>query len=365
MRKIDITYVNGSTVVRAEMQSALARVFSPVIMAAKADGSSFGDYLPLRLRLTSGERSVTLQYSLRRSVGEFIDLSGGLRALFAGPPAGPGVPVDQGAHITAEMRAWVVLPTGVVPVIPESQPERLRLVWGASPVIDTPVSSLTCWKGYPFTVPLLVDEEEVYVVTSTSGGVTTTIGQFSPGKYNVTVPLVDSVLMLAATTVGIFDQTFDKTFDPVPATSDRIVLRARSCPSKGTYLRWVDERGDWRYFLFDTIREERRVTDLAPAIEREYFTWGGVPIVDTGGPAGKSVVIARSVGASSLDEDAFRVASGVTRAAVASLYLGQDALGEDRWSRVAIEPVTFSRGNETLSDLLFNVLIPDAGGQRL
>jgi hypothetical protein len=355
--------------------SSPARVFNPVPLRATLEitsGSPLGDYLPVQVTLAANGRSATMRYSLRPP-GGVIDLSGIARALFD-----PGE--FTGLHpllVVASMTVVAITPNGQVPLTTGGLPEPLTLAWGALPVLrESPLAWLPRWPGLPFTVPLLVEDDEETRVTLTAGGVTTDLGTFGPGKYDFPVEETATLAFLGVQGQGVYDVTFDDTFKPVPLSTRTVSVKTRSCPSRGTYLRWVDAAGDWRYYLFDNVREEGRVTDVAPSVESSYddVAFSGFPSSyyhpGTGShPSGKGVVTARTVGAAGLDADAYRLVSGVVRSVVVHLFDGReegDGGQLPRWARVTVEPVTLSRGGgSTLSDVAFNVILPDGGGPSL
>ena len=225
--------------------------------------------------------------------------------------------------------------------------------WVCSVKGNTTSSWIPCWPGRPFTVPLLVEDDDRARVTLTAGGLVTTLGEFGPGVYSLAVPAASALLRVEGVASRVFDTTFDDTFLPASPSSTTLSIRARECPSAGVYLRWLDTRGGWRYYLFAGILAETRVTDSAPSLE-------GVDSPEVSHPAGKKVVLARVLGAAGLDADEFNLVAGVARSVIVQ------ALGvTGEWTRVAVEPVTFSRGSETLSNLTFSVIFPEGGGQSL
>lgn len=372
-----------------------ARVFNPVPLRASIvlfSGSPVGDHLPVQVTLAANGRSATTRYSIRAvDVGTaivgraVIDLSGIARALFDPDEFTAARYADDLLHVVADLTAVAITPNGPVSLTPGGEPERLSLAWGALPVLrEQPLSWLPRWPELPFTVPLLVEDEEEIKVTYTFGGVTANLGTFGPGKYNLPLTGYNDTGVLAFLGVsddGPYAVQFDDTFRPAPLSTRTLTLRARSCPSRGTYLRWVDAAGDWRYYLFDNVREEDRVTDVAPSVEASYddtafslVTAGDYYHPGTGHPSGKAVVVARTVGATGLDADAYRLVSGLARSAIVHLFDGwahedgypRPVPPRPRWARVTVEPVTLSRGSgATLSDVTFNVILPDGGGPSL
>jgi hypothetical protein len=360
-----------------------AHVFSPIPLRARVGfpyGSTIGDHLTVQVSFVIGSRVFSTMHSLREP-GGVIDLSGIARAMFD-PGDFKGAPeTGDPLLVVVALNAVALTPSGAVPLAGDGD-VPLTLVWGARPVLSTPpLARIPRWAGLPFTVPLLVEDGEAIRVTYTAGGLVTGLGVFGPGKYNLRVPGTapsGTFEFAVDPDAGPYDVTFDDTFKPVPLSTRRLAVRERSCPSRGTYLRWVDTAGDWRYYLFDDIREEERVTDVAPSVEAFYDDVAFSP-VDPGDyyhpgtgshPSGKGVVIARVVGAASLDADEYRLASGVARSAIVHLFDGwesdSEGVSRPRWARVNVEPVTLSRGaGVTLSDITLNVILPDGGGPSL
>lgn len=250
--------------------------------------------------------------------------------------------------------------------------DGIPVIWGALQIgeVYTQRKSYTYFPGYPFTVPLLIrGHNYANIEASVDGSPYTEIERFSDGiKYNIDITRLNAKKKITFRLrededYKIFDYTFDDTFGPQQVNLYNnldIVVNVADCPNKGYYLRWINQYGEYNYYLFQSGAESIVTKDnsievefgfYSTEIERNYH-------IGTGKTIGKDIERSLKLFVPLVDSDTFKLLSGLIKSPIVDMFVGYDDLGDSNWINVSIQAGTFTRSNDILQDfectLIFN-----------
>ncbi|MFR9166364.1 MAG: hypothetical protein ACLVKO_09195 [Dysgonomonas sp.] len=247
----------------------------------------------------------------------------------------------------------------------------IPVIWGALQIgeVYSQTKTLTCFRGYPFTVPLFLESE--YMSTEKFSikyryddepyddfpAVNTETGSIGGGKYNLDISGIPArrqiVLRVdSQKSGGIFDYTFDYTFRRIEADTVMIKINVVDCPNEGVYLRWINQYGEWCYYLLQSGAESTTVKDIDVKFDNLYGTTyfvdryhGGI-----GKSVGKDIETSTKLFVSLADENTYRHLLSLVQSPVVDMFAGYDDAGEPYWISVTLKDGTFARSTDDLQD---------------
>lgn len=252
----------------------------------------------------------------------------------------------------------------------------IDVIWGALQFGETYTQdkTLTWFREFPFTVPLYLSSRKTIRYRIDGGEIRTSdyLTNISEGKWNLfSSPILfpgiedarDTVHIIvegdSADNPGIFDYTFDYTFRPVARDSIFMTVNIRDC-ADGIYLRWINKRGEYCYYLFSDGGSSRAVqngdinlNEFVRTMEfRDNYSAG------SGRYSQKNVQKSVKLFAPLVDETTFDMLSELHEALIVDLFMGNDSDGDGIWMGVNISPGTFSRTKSVLQDFECTMLYP-------
>lgn len=237
---------------------------------------------------------------------------------------------------------------------------NIGVIWGGLQIGETFNQNRTYryFKGYPFTIPLYLDEELVLKINDIESET------LSPGKYNLDITEDSIVSLFNEYSRKIFTTVFDKTFQPqriLIGTGIKINIEVCDCNLGDIYLRWINTLGEWNYYLFKKISEviESEASDIV--FEQYYDTVNYINNhhAGTGQYISKSGIRTLNVAAVHLSQDMYDFVRGITLSPIVDLY------DNGNWKRVKIGDTDLSKSSRVLQHLEIEVILPDLITQSL
>lgn len=141
------------------------------------------------------------------------------------------------------------------------------------------------------------------------------------------------------------------------------------CYPEGVYLRWVDRRGMWSYWLFK--KGDPTVT-AASKFGMWYHNDYAKYSVDAGwqGDSGRRQSFTRNdvqpLCAPLVDNDTFDFLQDITTSPCVDMYLGEDGNHNHLWTAVTVQPGSYTKDiNKKEQDFIFNLVLPEVPVQTL
>lgn len=237
---------------------------------------------------------------------------------------------------------------------------NVKVIWGGLQIGETFSQNRTYryFKGYPFTIPLYLEESAVLKINDTESET------LNPGKYNLDITSDSIVSLFNAYFRKVFTTVFDKTFQPqriLIGKGIEINVEVCDCNLGDTYLRWINTLGEWNYYLFKKTSEviESEASDIV--YEQYYDTVNYVNNhhAGTGQYISKSGTNILNVAAVHLSQDMYDFVRGITLSPIVDLY------DNGNWKRVKIGDSDLTKSNRVLQNLEIEVILPDLITQSL
>lgn len=237
---------------------------------------------------------------------------------------------------------------------------NIGVIWGGLQLGETFNQNRTYryFKGYPFTIPLYLDEKLVLKINDIESET------LSHGKYNLDITADSIITLFNEYYRKIFTTVFDKTFQPqriLIGTGIEINIEVCDCNFGDTYLRWINTRGEWNYYLFKKTSDiiESEASDIV--FEQSYDTVNYVNKhhAGTGQYISKSGTRTLNVAAVHLNQDMYDFVRGITLSPIVDLY------DNGNWKRVKIGDSDLNKNNRVLQNLEIEVILPNLITQSL
>lgn len=237
---------------------------------------------------------------------------------------------------------------------------NVGVIWGGLQIGETFNQNKTYryFKGYPFTIPLYLEEKAVLKINDTESET------LNAGKYNLDITEDSIVSLFNEYYRKIFTTVFDKTFQPQRisiGTGIEINIEVCDCNLGDTYLRWINTLGEWNYYLFkktgDVIGSE--ASDII--FEQYYDTVNYVNNhhAGTGQYTSKKGTRTLNVAAVHLSQDMYDFVRGITLSPIVDLY------DNGNWKRVKIGDSDLTKSGRVLQNLEIGVILSDLITQSL
>lgn len=242
----------------------------------------------------------------------------------------------------------------------------IPVIWGALQIGETYTQSkkLTYFKGYPFTVPLYVDN---FIMLKANGE---EFESFEPGKYNIDVSGTDygNKLILSGFKVGdrgVFNYKFDRTFGPrrtLTPVGLNIEIDIVSCPSDGMYLRWINKHGEYNYYLFQSNTQSTTTKKIDLALHEAFYTTalkGQYEVYHRGTSKsiGKTIEESIKLFAPLVDSETADMLQDLLESPIVDLFDGYEYdKVVPRWINIVIADGTFTRSTSHLQDFEFYIV---------
>lgn len=227
----------------------------------------------------------------------------------------------------------------------------IYVIWGALQIGEayTQNKTLTYFRGFPFTVPLFLEERAVIKINGIE-----TSQAFEAGKYNLSISNDATIEVFDEFYRKIFGSAFDSTFGPqriLIANGISIKVNIIDCPNEGIYLRWINKYGEWCYYLFRSSVESNQVEDIDISYDNIYYTTDFTNNYHIGisKPVGKSINQTLKLFAPLVDSDTFVHLLSLVESPVVDMLHSYDN-NIPNWVSVNIQPGTFARSAELLQD---------------
>lgn len=237
---------------------------------------------------------------------------------------------------------------------------NIGIIWGGLQIGETFSQNRTYryFKGYPFTIPLYLEEKAVLKINDTESET------LNPGKYNLDITADSIVSLFNEYYRKIFTTIFDKTFQPqriLIGNGIEINIEVCDCNFGDTYLRWINTRGEWNYYLFKKTSEilESEASDIV--FENYYDTVNYVSghHAGTGQYIAKNGISTLNVAAVHLDQYMYDFVRGISLSTIVDLY------DKGNWKRVKIGDSDLTKSNRVLQNLEIEVILPNIITQSL
>lgn len=237
---------------------------------------------------------------------------------------------------------------------------NIGVIWGGLQIGETFSQNRTYryFKGYPFTIPLYLEEKAVLKINDTESET------LNPGKYNLDITADSIVSLFNEYYRKIFTTIFDKTFQPqriLIGNGIEINIEVCDCNFGDTYLRWINTRGEWNYYLFKKTSDilESEASDIV--FENYYDTVNYVSghHAGTGQYIAKNGISTLNVAAVHLDQYMYDFVRGISLSTIVDLYDKGD------WKRVKIGDSDLTKSNRVLQNLEIEVILPNIITQSL
>lgn len=259
----------------------------------------------------------------------------------------------------------------------------IPIIWGALQIGETysQNKTLTAFRGYPFSFSLFLAEDMTTIRTRYNSENFGDYTELSAGKYNLNIDraapnsvLVNSVdyVVDQGESYSPFDYTFDYTFYSFSVDSIKIHIDVEDvCENdKAFYLRWINQHGEWNYYLFHQKSEQEQTSDHSIKFDQYFssihFDQNGYH-PGTGGSIGKTVKKTIGLYASLVNSDTFDFLLQLTQSPVVDLFMGyeDDVVRTEKWMNVSTQAGTFAKSSDHLQDFEFNLILPDTFTQNL
>lgn len=251
-------------------------------------------------------------------------------------------------------------------------------VWGAMKTggqeIYNGCRTLAWFRGFPFTVG-------VYAVGGGSvmfckDGVPDRLVNIpEQGVWNIPMRNTDDARRYYLLSDGAgacgevtFDDTFDMTFRYVNgnAMAEKIRIDIVDGHDGGYYLRWIDRHGFYRYYLFKSGDEARKVTS------EDVFIRNNLMSCDMSfgyrGHDGRQQRMGREdtvpACAPLVDGETWDMLFDIATSPYVDLFVGYKD-GKPRWLPVTVAPGSYTKTKAALQDFVCNIVMPEVPIQKL
>lgn len=234
------------------------------------------------------------------------------------------------------------------------------VIWGGLQIGETFNQNRTYryFKGYPFTIPLYLDEKLVLKINDIESET------LNAGKYNLDITEDSIVSLFNEYSRKIFTTVFDKTFQPqriLIGTGIEINIEVCDCNLGDIYLRWINTLGEWNYYLFKKTSEviESEASDIV--FDQYYDTVNYINNhhAGTGQYISKSGIRTLNVAAVHLSQDMYDFVRGITLSPIVDLY------DNGNWKRVKIGDSDLTKSGRVMQHLEIEIILPDLITQSL
>lgn len=234
------------------------------------------------------------------------------------------------------------------------------VIWGGLQIGETFNQNRTYryFKGYPFTIPLYLDEKLVLKINDIESET------LNAGKYNLDITEDSIVSLFNEYSRKIFTTVFDKTFQPqriLIGTGIKINIEVCDCNLGDIYLRWINTLGEWNYYLFKKTSEviESEASDIV--FDQYYDTVNYINNhhAGTGQYISKSGIRTLNVAAVHLSQDMYDFVRGITLSPIVDLY------DNGNWKRVKIGDSDLTKSGRVMQHLEIEIILPDLITQSL
>lgn len=246
-------------------------------------------------------------------------------------------------------------------------------VWGAMEIGEryNGERSVTWFKNFPFTVGIYsaVANTVKRRVDGTDAKDITISGQ---GVWNIPVVGLDAenLLVMSMSSVDASPSTFDNTFDLTfkSVGGDACVVNCFVNDSdEGVYLRWMDRKGMYQYWLFENGDESRKVSDDGEFLRNNMMDYSSVNGYHGGTGRKQRKIGTKTIPICSplVDQETYDFLFDLCMSPVVDMYLGKDDDGNYRWQSVNVNVGTFSKSRKVLQDFIAQVVLPEIKVQSL
>lgn len=236
----------------------------------------------------------------------------------------------------------------------------IPVIWGALQIGETFSQSktLTYFRGLPFTIPFFMGRETTLDV-KIDGSPSSPIGSLTVGKYNYPVTVFDAhrkIEIIGSTSSsngGVFNYTFDYTFGIIKKLSDmHIIINIADCPNEGVYLRWINQHGEYNYYLFTPSVSSSEVKNEDIVLENVFYSTYPTDgyHIGTGKAIGKTITNSQKIFASLIDENTYTLLLGLVKSPVVDMFIGYGSDNIEQWINISLKDGTFTRTQNDLQD---------------
>jgi hypothetical protein len=361
MEKIEITATDNHFTVSFP---PLAFAFNPVALQIEAENDC-------ELKIVCAQPAITL---VRRTFNRLavFDLSGLALSLFQLRPVCQ--PAQNDTQLLQQLQFTLYADNEAI----VAEPLTVPVLWGAMQPgeVYTQNRRLTCFRGYPFTLPFYSAQAQNTLVCRIDGLDMGDWQTLAAGKYNLNI---DALLSMASSRVEVqsgapydspFDYTFDQSFRRLSASSVNLEVDIVGSDAQGCYLRWLNAWGEWNYYLWQPKASmlQTRTADYGyNATRAQNFL--SSPLCDAAGmySAGKEAQKSLQLVVPLADEQTWAHLSGMFTSPVVDLFTGYDSeSGAARWLRVEIGEGNFVRSSKRhLQDVECQMFMPQLFVQKM
>lgn len=237
---------------------------------------------------------------------------------------------------------------------------NIGVIWGGLQIGEEFTQNRTYryFKGYPFTIPLYLDETLVVKINDVE------YATLNAGKYNFNISDEGVLTTYNEYSRKIFTVVFDKTFQPqriLIGNGIKLNIDIVDCKLGNTYLRWINTRGEWNYWLFKKTSEVIGTESSDIEFEQSYTTVGYTNNHHdgTGQYIGKQGIKTLNLAALFLDSDQYDHVAGISVSPIIDLY------DNGNWKRVKMSDVDLSKSNRVLQNIEIEIELPNIISQKL
>lgn len=245
----------------------------------------------------------------------------------------------------------------------------IPVIWGALQIgeIYSQNKTLTYFKGFPFTLPLYI-EQNIYLQYKADNGILQNIGLLEAGKHNIDITGINAnnkieFRSFTIESYKIADYTFDFTFGPQRVdvcTSLDITVDITDCPNDGIYLRWINKYGEYNYYLFQGSNISSTTKNNAIAFDNVYYATDLTNNYHhgTGKSIGKDIDRNQKLFTPLVNSQTYDMLIGLVESPVIDMFLGYNTDNSQKWISVSVAEGTFTKSTANLQDFEL-LLIPN------